>query len=1241
MKKFLERYPWVQQAGCGVLICALLLSICLPLMGMRSAEPDNPILQAAPQEITVLQAGQAPGHAGNGDAESKDASGSGGSTNSELSGEQAQPDPEEAENQTEQGQDTQPEQQPQGKPRQEVLADAAIGTNTDSNKGDEGEEAGDTGETDEDLPETELDLGALLTWYKYGSQASSMVCAPGDSVGKRVLLAQLDRGRLRYELNLTGLDADDAKITGVQVAVGNGVSQKAETRGVLDMTLPDGAEFQNYILTVQAHAVQKNQKGETVETNVNFAFVLQLESGIDLDLQLTWQPNGQATCPANGSVNRTVKSDTLTEGSFTYTLQFLGENADDATIRTAEYWATDGESGTLSESGEIQMAAADGKDTETYYLAVTAEVLGQTIGYTFVVTYEDGLDLQLQFTWYEKSVTAQTVLCDADKRAALTIKHNQINNSELLYKLGLTGRSAQDAQITSASFNGAAMSTDNGSARLESAENGATYTVLVTAKVKERTVNFTVTIRYQSDVRMEMSYTVMEDGAQKPCVLTCENKKTVNADPVYDDQLTDGLLTYTFAIRGEEASDVTIQSVKCYQSGSFKTITLPAPSGSVTLLLNEDKTGDNTFTVTAASSGGDSYTFVFNVPYKHRGENKVQIKTNLRDGATITNGQEVNLTVEAWTEDAAGNRVSHILATGTETRLTVQLDGKDVQFESTSGYVQQYLLIPENLDEGDRNEHTLYIYAEDEKGNYGELNLKLIGKRTEEGQKIGTASIYIDMSILGLGVRGPISYDVLSKEPVSYVIAKAIWDYDAGDPFGTAANSFHWPASRCSYENTLDTGFYLQTMDDGSGLGSRANALSGGWNQFGSTSDEILAGIDSRFGADSNEAILWRCIYRNGIPLSGTSTGIGEFDYTMGSGWMYSIGGATYYPGTPMSGYYLKDGDTLTLRYTLAYGWDVGTGESGYGNTVGYCITCLNGSWSVHHSYETVTAEDGTTKYVCHSCGMVEGCPHEHKEYQDQGGGTCVQVCKDCGETIGIPGAHKLEYTADEGTDTHTAKCKNCGFTERSPHEWKELTDTATCTEAGVKTFKCEICNAQKEEESPAAGHKPQNVWIVDEDHKHHYQECQICHEKLMDTYDVHHYDPYGDDWQCSVCGQIHGFDCDGTLVPDAAQSTCKHLVGYCSDCGLLLEKFGALGEFADYHTFSEGVCTTCGAIDQTYTPPTDPDPTPDPNPGGDDGGGSGGNPGGDGGDDSGSGGAGGDPGGGSDSGGDGTGGEG
>ncbi len=36
---------------------------------------------------------------------------------------------------------------------------------------------------------------------------------------------------------------------------------------------------------------------------------------------------------------------------------------------------------------------------------------------------------------------------------------------------------------------------------------------------------------------------------------------------------------------------------------------------------------------------------------------------------------------------------------------------------------------------------------------------------------------------------------------------------------------------------------------------------------------------------------------------------------------------------------YLKDGDTLTLRYTLAYGWDVGNGQGRLRQLVGYCVT--------------------------------------------------------------------------------------------------------------------------------------------------------------------------------------------------------------------------------------------------------------------------------------------------------------
>ena len=142
MTKLFEKYPWLKSVGCGVLVVALVLSICLPLLGMRSAEPDNPILQAEPQEITVLQAGKAPGGAGSGDGAETSGSGTNGDTESDLTGDVEQPDPNEAD--TEAGQDTEPETVPQDQPTQPDYSEASIGTNTDSNQGDDGEEAGET-----------------------------------------------------------------------------------------------------------------------------------------------------------------------------------------------------------------------------------------------------------------------------------------------------------------------------------------------------------------------------------------------------------------------------------------------------------------------------------------------------------------------------------------------------------------------------------------------------------------------------------------------------------------------------------------------------------------------------------------------------------------------------------------------------------------------------------------------------------------------------------------------------------------------------------------------------------------------------------------------------------------------------------------------------------------------------------------------------------------------------------------
>ena len=506
MNRFFSKFPWLRPLGCSLLVCALVLSICLPLLGMRAAEPENPILSAQPQEITVLQAGNAPGHSGSGDGLNTSGSGANGDTESDLTGEAEQPNPEEAD--SEAGQSTEPEPAPQEQPAQPDYSDLDIGTNADSNSGSEGEEPGDTGETDESLPLPDLDLGAALTWYKYGAQPAAIACTPGETVGKRILLSQLNNGMLPYDLHLTGLNAPDARITGAFFAAGNGVPSPIDPSGSVVMTLPDGAEFQNYVFLLQAHVTQKTANGEPVETDVEFTFLLRLESGLDLDLRLTWQTTSspaEATCGANNTTTRTVKSDTLTDGLFQYSFDFLGESARTAEFVSADYRAGDGETGTLSQSGVLQMSPADGQDQETYFLSVTARASGQTVRYSFVLTYEDGLDLQLKFSWLERSVTRRDTLCAANGGASLTIKHNQLKDGLLQYQLALTGRSADKAAITSATLDSTTLSTDAGSIQLQSAEGGASYTIVVTAESGGKTITFKLLLRYQSDVSLKMT----------------------------------------------------------------------------------------------------------------------------------------------------------------------------------------------------------------------------------------------------------------------------------------------------------------------------------------------------------------------------------------------------------------------------------------------------------------------------------------------------------------------------------------------------------------------------------------------------------------------------------------------------------------------------------------------------------------------------------------------------------------
>ena len=1164
-KPFLHKN--IRQTGICVLLCAaILLGLLLPSCDLVEHRPENPLADAAIADITVLNVGE------NVSELSSIVIPNGGSDSP------TEPDETTPEN-------LQPEQMPTEKPVPEE--DPEDGDENEGNSdGNQGEEGGDG---------KELDLAAVMTWYKYGKTPQSVTCDPSASVSKTVNTAQLEDSILKYAFTLGGEDSRYAEITEVTVAAGDGGSRRVKENGSVEIELPGGNGDRNYTFCLRGYLEKPDKNGEALRQEVTFTFVLKCEYDLDLELNLIWHPKNRnersIVCSADRTEAFTVKNQDLTERVFAYSVELDGSLAAGAEIISAQYTTASGQkNGSLQpKEGTLILDPEPGRDTETYNITFTVRTSQRDVLFHYMLTYQETLDVQLSFHWMERGTIRQTKLCDAGKSTSLRIKNNQLSAGAIPYELELTGKDGADGRILSVAYTSAA----GGSGNLEpsgalpmsmaAGESSNFYRVTVSALVKGQRIGFEIVIHYSSDMSLQMEYTVLEEGAAVTRQIVCENTRSKTAEAVYDDQLDNGMLSYTVALAGSEGEQAAVTSVTCYQSGSGKTVTLGA-EGQVELLLKNGKTGENTFEIEAEDAADNVYRFTVNIPYKHRGENNIQIKTNLTDGQQIINGTKTNLTVEAWSEDANGNVTGYIPANGTDTRLTVQFDGETVSYTSSSGAASEYDLFPKNPDVGDTNTHTLYIYAEDAYGNYGEVTLTLQGLRREPGQQIGKASIYVDMSVLGLGVVANLSYDVLADEPVSYVIAKAVMGIDTGEPFGAAADNLGWGGR---YAGTLDNGFYLQSLT----TGHTANALEdSSWP--GTAEADVLQAIDNRFGAGTGLASLWRCLYRNGLNKStGSGNSFGEFDYTSGSGWMYSVGGATYYPGQSMSGVYLQDGDVLTLRYTLAYGWDVGGGSPGYGSTVGYCVSAVNGSIRVDHRMETVQTADGTVSAVCRCCGIVEDCVHANVAYLQLDGELHIRFCSDCQKEIGDPEEHGW-YSAD--TD-HQHSCAACGAAEA--HTWREIdgSNTASCTEGGTRSIQCVVCSHITEEETGPKGHTLDNQWLITAEN--HYEKCSTCGQTASEGYHQYQLIAYlengvqYEDYECRICHAFHIDECDGTLVE--TDVTCQNVTCYCGSCGYSLSK---AGYFPENHYYTDGICEYCGAMDPNGAEP-EPAPEPDPEP--------------------------------------------
>lgn len=353
------------------------------------------------------------------------------------------------------------------------------------------------------------------------------------------------------------------------------------------------------------------------------------------------------------------------------------------------------------------------------------------------------------------------------------------------------------------------------------------------------------------------------------------------------------------------------------------------------------------------------------------GEHPPTIVTNL-DGVTETSNRNFTLTVKATAYTGSPLYASQI---------EVQMDGKRIT-GPTGGPVYEYQLYFPDPIVGDTVEHTITIRAWDGEGNSAFVSYRILYRFVDTGDVIGTAYIVIDATTVGLDVmEEPYTYKIRQNTPASYAVIEALeeWGYEY------------------EYSGSMDVGFYLRRI--------------------------------SRGGMMDYPAIpenLWSKILQDGLTLTGQTdnNSLGEFDYTQGSGWMYSVGGNTY-AGKGLSGYYLTDGDTLYLRFTLAYGKDIGgyssTGGS-YGLLPSYCGKWLNGTYIEEHVWgeptQTVAPDcthPGEISTVCTICG-------DRKDRQEVPplGHDFVETGRTEPGEDGTPGY--IEYT-----------CSRCGEQKREP----------------------------------------------------------------------------------------------------------------------------------------------------------------------------------------------------------------
>ena len=299
--------------------------------------------------------------------------------------------------------------------------------------------------------------------------------------------------------------------------------------------------------------------------------------------------------------------------------------------------------------------------------------------------------------------------------------------------------------------------------------------------------------------------------------------------------------------------------------------TVKGPEGQFEALL---KPGNNTVRLKLTDTKDDlpitlTQTFIIRYVPETTQETAPRMRyINVADGQKIR-GDLFTLDVDPV--DYLGNRIYY-------DGIDVKLNGKETAYNWSSEYTNYQLLLA-------AGKNSLEIIVTDRDGRSARFAYELECEAVSDGEEIGKVTISIDAKVLGLGyVVAPVKCAVLQGETGAETFMRFI------DEQGLEIRHL----------GTVKDSFYISRIYNG--------GITKGYEIPQPLADEINA-----------DGLEWKS--------QRYADSLGEFDFCQGSGWTHCINGS--FTGYTLSDVSFKDGDEVKIRFTLAYGRDIGASLEG------------------------------------------------------------------------------------------------------------------------------------------------------------------------------------------------------------------------------------------------------------------------------------------------------------------------